>query len=78
MELYQLAIEIEENTKAEIVLELLSKIGEKTLIFTEYVATQRYLIDKLQKNGIPTVGFDGSLSRGRKSGQSSSSLGKRR
>lgn len=66
VELYQLAIEIEENTKAEIVLELLSKIGEKTLIFTEYVATQRYLIDKLQKNGIPTVGFDGSLSRGRK------------
>ena len=66
VELYQLAIEIEENTNAEIVLELLSKIGEKTLIFTEYVATQRYLIDKLQKNGIPTVGFDGSLSRGRK------------
>ena len=78
VELYQLAIEIEENTKAEIVLELLSKIGEKTLIFTEYVATQRYLIDKLQKNGIPTVGFDGSFPEGEKSGQSSSSLGKRR
>ena len=69
VELYQLAIEIEENTKAEIVLELLSKIGEKTLIFTEYVATQRYLIDKLQKNGIPTVGFDGSFPREKRVGK---------
>ncbi len=66
VELYQLAVEIEENTKAEITLELLRKIGEKTLIFTEYLATQRYLITKLQQEGIPTVGFDGSLSRGRK------------
>lgn len=66
IELYQLAVEIEENTKAEIVAELIERIGDKTLIFTEYIATQRYLIHKLQQLGIPTVGFDGSLSRGRK------------
>ncbi len=66
IELYQLAVEIQENSKAEVAVELIGRIGEKTLIFTEYIATQRYLIHKLQELGIPTVGFDGSLSRGRK------------
>ncbi|MEH6949170.1 SNF2-related protein [Bacillus sp. JJ634] len=58
--------ETEQNSKAEKALELIKKIDDKVIIFTEYRATQLYLQWYLQQNGISSVPFRGGFKRGKK------------
>ncbi|WP_409978370.1 DEAD/DEAH box helicase [Anoxybacteroides tepidamans] len=54
------------NSKAEKALELIRRINDKVIIFTEYRATQLYLQWFLQQNGISSVPFRGGFKRGKK------------
>ncbi|MBM7633679.1 DEAD/DEAH box helicase [Geomicrobium sediminis] len=54
------------NAKAEHVLKQLHESKEKTIIFTEYRATQAYLQWFLQQNGIKSVPFRGGFKRSKK------------
>ncbi|MGD6774617.1 DEAD/DEAH box helicase [Sutcliffiella horikoshii] len=54
------------NSKAEKVLELIQKVNDKVIIFTEYRATQMYLQWFLKQNGITSVPFRGGFKRGKK------------
>lgn len=54
------------NSKAEKALELINKINDKVIIFTEYRATQLYLQWFLQQHGITSVPFRGGFKRGKK------------
>jgi len=66
-ELRALALSLHRNRKAEVLEELIAGLGgEKVIVFTEYRATQHYLRWRLEKAGFSTLGFDGSLSPGRK------------
>jgi len=53
-------------SKAERLVETLKKIGDQTLVFTEYRATQQYLCRRLEQEGFAVLAFDGSLSNSRK------------
>ncbi len=61
-EIYKLADLIEVNAKLKKVLELLDGVDKKVIIFTEYRATQRYLIYHLSNNGYDVVPFSGDIS----------------
>lgn len=65
-ELFQKVNETKQNSKAEKALELIQKINDKVIIFTEYRATQMYLQWYLQQNGISSVPFRGGFKRGKK------------
>ncbi|MBM4762270.1 SNF2-related protein [Bacillus sp. B15-48] len=54
------------NSKAVKTLELIKKINDKVIIFTEYRATQLYLQWYLQQHGITSVPFRGGFKRGKK------------
>ncbi|PLT29175.1 DEAD/DEAH box helicase [Peribacillus deserti] len=64
--IYALIDSIEQNSKAEKALELIKKIDDKVIIFTEYRATQMYLQWFLKTNGISSVPFRGGFKRGKK------------
>ncbi|MFE8702498.1 DEAD/DEAH box helicase [Cytobacillus sp. FJAT-54145] len=57
---------VQTNSKAEKALELIKKINDKVIIFTEYRATQMYLQWFLKQNGISSVPFRGGFKRGKK------------
>lgn len=57
---------VNEHAKVYAVLDLLERIADRVIIFTEYRATQQYLLEVLQQRGITALGFDGSLSASRK------------
>ncbi len=57
---------ITQNSKAEKALELIQKINDKVIIFTEYRATQMYLQWFLKQHGITSVPFRGGFKRGKK------------
>ncbi|KAB7670013.1 DEAD/DEAH box helicase [Bacillus sp. B1-b2] len=57
---------IQENSKAKKALELIKKIDDKVIIFTEYRATQLYLQWFLKQHGITSVPFRGGFKRGKK------------
>ncbi|MDV2885579.1 SNF2-related protein [Alkalihalophilus pseudofirmus] len=57
---------IDGHAKAEKALELVKKINDKVIIFTEYRATQLYLQWYLKQNGISSVPFRGGFKRGKK------------
>ncbi|MGE8204494.1 DEAD/DEAH box helicase [Heyndrickxia sp. NPDC080065] len=57
---------VKENSKAEKALELIKKINDKVIIFTEYRATQVYLQWFLKQHGITSVPFRGGFKRGKK------------
>lgn len=68
-ELYRLlerAVAITAPSKAKICLELIREHRDKVIIFTEYRATMNYLLQFFFEQGYQVVGFDGSLSAGRK------------
>lgn len=65
-ELVELIRGIKANTKAEKVIELLKEIGDKTIIFTEYRASQEYLLQYLKEHGISAVPYRGGMNRGKK------------
>ncbi|MGI6034897.1 MAG: DEAD/DEAH box helicase [Limnochordia bacterium] len=64
--LLELASTIEKGAKLLLLEDLIKGLGERVLIFTEYRATQEYLRYHLEQAGFITVGFDGSLSPGKK------------
>ena len=57
---------VKENSKANKALELIKKIDDKVIIFTEYRATQLYLQWFLKQHGITSVPFRGGFKRGKK------------
>lgn len=57
---------VEQNSKAVKALELIQKINDKVIIFTEYRATQLYLQWYLKQHGISSVPFRGGFKRGKK------------
>ncbi|WP_018661550.1 DEAD/DEAH box helicase [Heyndrickxia acidiproducens] len=57
---------VHSNSKAEKALELIKRIDDKVIIFTEYRATQIYLQWFLKQHGISSVPFRGGFKRGKK------------
>jgi SNF2 family DNA or RNA helicase len=53
-------------TKVERMLELINQIQDKCIVFTEYRATQDFLLYSLRKKGISAVPFRGGFKRGKK------------
>jgi SNF2 family DNA or RNA helicase len=66
MEIFQKIDLVGRNSKAEKVLELIRKVNDKVIIFTEYRATQMYLQWFLKQHGITSVPFRGGFKRGKK------------
>ncbi|RLQ98252.1 DEAD/DEAH box helicase [Falsibacillus albus] len=64
--LFQKVDQVQKNSKAEKVLELIQGINDKVIIFTEYRATQLYLQWYLKQHGISSVPFRGGFKRGKK------------
>ncbi|WLR43909.1 SNF2-related protein [Bacillus carboniphilus] len=58
--------QVSQNSKAIKTLELIKKINDKVIIFTEYHATQFYLQWFLKQHGITSVPFRGGFKRGKK------------
>ncbi|PZE20914.1 DEAD/DEAH box helicase [Paenibacillus xerothermodurans] len=65
-ELVELIRAIKSNTKAEKVIELIRQINDKVIIFTEYRASQEYLMQYLKDNKITAVPYRGGMNRGKK------------
>lgn len=65
-ELVELIKTIQANTKAEKTMELVQEIGDKVIIFTEYRASQEYLMKFLKDHGISAVPYRGGMNRGKK------------
>ena len=60
------AVNVRQNSKCDIIENLVSKIQDRVIIFTEYKASQEYIRWRLEKANYRTFAFDGSLSRNRK------------
>ncbi|MEB3100179.1 DEAD/DEAH box helicase [Ferviditalea candida] len=54
------------NTKADKTLELIRELGDKTIVFTEYRATQEYLLNFLKEHQMIAVPYRGGMNRGKK------------
>ncbi|WP_375790258.1 DEAD/DEAH box helicase [Paenibacillus agricola] len=65
-ELVELIRSIKANTKAEATIELVKEINDKVIIFTEYRASQEYLINYLKEHGFSAVPYRGGMNRGKK------------
>ncbi|MDP5274586.1 DEAD/DEAH box helicase [Chengkuizengella axinellae] len=57
---------INSHTKAKSSLELVQQINDKVIIFTEYRATQEYLLNFLKEHQIVSVPYRGGMNRGKK------------
>ena len=67
LSLMELGGSLQENTKMNLVDEILTHLGEeKVIIFTEFLATQQYIHARLKRKGIPALTFDGSMSASKK------------
>ena len=58
-ELRALADAVGEQAKAAVLEGLVAQIGERTLVFTEFRATQEYLAERLRAMGVPVLLFHG-------------------
>lgn len=65
-ELVELIRGIKANTKAEKAMELIQQIDSKVIIFTEYRASQEYLLHFLKEHNIRAVPYRGGMNRGKK------------
>jgi len=65
-ELVELIRGIQSNSKAEKVMELVQSIKDKVIIFTEYRASQEYLLKFLKDHGLTAVPYRGGMNRGKK------------
>ncbi|WP_019424377.1 DEAD/DEAH box helicase [Paenibacillus sp. OSY-SE] len=54
------------NTKAETAIQLIREMNEKVIVFTEYRATQEYLLQYFRKHGLVAVPYSGGMNRGKK------------
>lgn len=68
-ELIEQAMAMNTSSKLEKLVELVKNTKEKVLVFTEYRASMEYIRKRLEEAGFATLGFDGSLSPGRKEWQ---------
>lgn len=66
LKLVKIAKEVEIQTKANETIKLVKEINDKVIIFTEYRATQEFLISKLSENNIYSVSYRGGFNRGKK------------
>ncbi|WP_126427601.1 DEAD/DEAH box helicase [Brevibacillus marinus] len=66
LHLVELIKRIETHSKAAKTVELLQAINDKAIIFTEYRATQNYLLKYLSEHGITAVPFRGGFKRSKK------------
>ncbi|UHA72682.1 DEAD/DEAH box helicase [Paenibacillus sp. 481] len=57
---------ITSNTKAEAAIQIIRSTNEKVIVFTEYRATQEYLMQYFQQHGITAVPYSGGMNRGKK------------
>ncbi len=64
--LLRLAEGIRTYTKVEKVLEMVDQIDDKCIVFTEYRATQDFLLYMLRRRGVPAVPFRGGFKRSKK------------
>ncbi|WP_083516974.1 DEAD/DEAH box helicase [Alicyclobacillus shizuokensis] len=64
--LTRMAESIHTYTKVETVLQMLKEIDDKCVVFTEYRATQDFLLYMLKRHGISVVPFRGGFGRGKK------------
>lgn len=58
--------QIQANTKAEKTMELVQSMDGKVIVFTEYRATQEYLLNYFQEHGLTAVPYRGGMNRGKK------------
>ncbi|WP_081667046.1 DEAD/DEAH box helicase [Paenibacillus pinihumi] len=58
--------QITSNTKAEKALELIRQMNEKVILFTEYRATQEYLLQFFRSHDLVAVPYRGGMNRGKK------------
>ncbi len=65
-DLYHRAESVPNYTKVNRVIELVKEIGDKVIIFTEYRATQDFLLYMLQQSNIRAVIYRGGYKRGKK------------
>lgn len=65
-ELVERIKQIQANTKAEKTLELIQQMDGKIIIFTEYRASQEYLLHFLKQHQIMAVSYRGGMNRGKK------------
>lgn len=65
-ELVYLIKAIKANTKAEKTIELIQQMNEKVIVFTEYRATQEYLLNYFRDHGLVSVPYRGGMNRGKK------------
>lgn len=57
---------IKSNTKAEKAMELIAEMNDKVIIFTEYRATQEYLLNYFKERNLSAVPYRGGMNRGKK------------
>lgn len=65
-ELVALIKAIQANSKAEKAMELIRGMDDKVILFTEYRATQEYLLKYLRDRGMTAVPYRGGMNRGKK------------
>jgi len=65
-ELVELIRSIKANTKAVKTMELIRGINDKVIVFTEYRATQEYLLHFFKQHGLIAVPYRGGMNRGKK------------
>jgi SNF2 family DNA or RNA helicase len=65
-ELVELIRRIKANTKAEKTMELIQSINDKVIVFTEYRATQDYLIKFFKEHDLSAIPYRGGMNRGKK------------
>lgn len=65
-QLMAMAERVTHYTKVDAVLRMLQEISGKCVIFTEYRATQDFLLYRLRQQGITAVPFRGGFGRGKK------------
>jgi SNF2 family DNA or RNA helicase len=58
--------QIKANTKAEKTMELIRELDSKVIVFTEYRASQEYLLSYLKEHNITAVAYRGGMNRGKK------------
>ncbi len=66
LRLVQIAKKVKIQSKAEEIIKLTKKINDKVIIFTEYRATQEFIISKLAEQHIYSVPYRGGFNRGKK------------
>ncbi len=66
LRLVQIAKQVETQSKIEKVINLIKEINDKVIIFTEYRASQEFIMSKLEEQGIKAVPYRGGFNRGKK------------